>query len=378
MHKDTNFDKIIDQITDAFFIIDAEGIITYASASVNKLVGHSPDGLVGHSSLEFIHPEEHHFAYDNQKKLLSYPGSRVTHDYRILTAHNSYRWMEFVFVNMINIPQVGGIMVQMRDVSERKTTELMLEESQEQFHLFMNHIPAPAWIRDDQSRYVFVNDSFQALMSKSEAELLGKTYQELFPEFIEQINDTDHLCRDYGKEIEFIMQGLNRNGVMKDFVIYKFPIVRSSGKVFIGAIGFDLSRINEAKGIVKSAEDKFKLIFNHAPDAIFIEDEHGQILDANRKACELQGIALPELIGKNILDLTPDHQRASIASQYKDLWAGKINSLSSFTWKVNGEEIPVEIHAGKITHLGSEALILTLRDLSTKVVQVDMPAKKNS
>jgi PAS domain S-box-containing protein len=356
------YDKIIDRITDAFFIIDEKGLITYASSSVSTILGHSPDELTGRSALEFIHPDEHHFAYSNQEILLSYPGSRLTHDYRIVNSHQSYQWMEFTFVNMINIPQVGGIMAQMRDVSERKSVELMLEEVKEQFRLFMSRIPATICLRDSEDRYVFVNEAFENWTGKKGSDLLGRTFYEVFPGSAESIADTDRLCRDFGKEIEYMETGPDKHGVIRDLVIYKFPIPRANGKTLIGALGFDIRRITHSKAIIKEAEDKFKLIFDHSPDAIFIEDEQGIILDANKKACELQGIELQELIGMNILDLTPESKRGMVAEQFTKLWNGELSAVTSFTWAINGQEIPVEIHAGKIQHEGREALVLTLRN----------------
>ncbi len=364
MKQSIKYEQIIDRITDAFFVVGTDGVLSYASESVSKLVGYSPEELIGKSSLDFIHPEEHDLAVENQSMLLSYPGNRITHDYRILNSHNTYQWVECIFVNMTNIPQVGGIMVQMRDVSERKTVELMLEESREQFRMFMSQIPAAAWIRDDEGRYVFMNETFERFMNVKAGEIMGKTFREVFPEYAENIYDTDRLCKDLCKEIEFMERGPDSTGAIKDWVVYKFPIPRSSGKTFIGALGFDVSRMIEAKDLIRAAEDKFKLVFDHAPDAIFIEDEEGCVIDANFKACELQGLSLNELKGKNILELTPEQNRELVASQYRKMWEGDVLSLKSFTWSAQDKEIPVEIHVGKIRHMGKPALILTLRELN--------------
>jgi len=362
MKNSIEYDKIIDRITDAFYIIDSDGTLSYASASVSKILGHSPQNLIGRSALEFIHPDEHHFAYANQEKLLEYPGSRLVHDYRILSAENNYRWMEFTFVNMINIPQVGGVMAQMRDVSERKNIELMLEESRQRFSLFMDKIPACVWIRDQEGRYIYVNKTFKGLTGKSSDELIGKSYHDVFPDSIEPISGTDRLCLDYGKEIEYMERGPDERGIIKDWVIYKFPMPQPDGTTFIGSLGFDISRIIHAKEQITEAEDKFKLVFDNAPDAIFIEDENGIILDANKKACQLQGLELELLRGMNILDLTPEHKRSLVALEFKKLWEQETNSVSSFAWHANGDEIPVEIHAAKTKHGGQEALVLTLRN----------------
>lgn len=361
MAPQARLDRYIERITDAFFIINAEGILTYASSGVSQLVGYSPEELKGRSSLDFIHPDDHPLAIEKQAELLTYPGNRLSHDYRILNKHESYQWMECIFVNMLNIPQVAEILVQMRDVSERKTTELQLQESRELFNLFMSRIPATALIRDDKGRYMFVNETFCIQTGTRMEDVLGKAYEEVFPQFTDQIEETDRICLDLGKEMQYMEKGMDRSGEEKDWIVYKFPIPRSKGRTFIGSLGFDVSRLANAKEAAKHAEDKFKVIFDNAPDAIFIEDEQGTILDANRKACELQGLQLDQLRGKNILDLTPENMKRKVGEQFRELWKGEIQELDSFTWTVKGEEIPVDIHAGRIVHEGREAIILTLR-----------------
>jgi PAS domain S-box-containing protein len=70
---------------------------------------------------------------------------------------------------------------------------------------------------------------------------------------------------------------------------------------------------------------------------------------------------MEELKGKNILDLTPEDMKITVSEQFRKLWKGEIHELDSFTWRVNGEEIPVDIHAGRIVYEGKDAIILTLR-----------------
>ncbi len=363
MKKVEVFNKCIDRVTDVFMILQADGKFTYASNSISEQLGFTSNEVLNKSYPDLIHPDEIDFAVSKFIELVSYPGNRVVMDLQIRTAHDSYRWMECIMLNMLNIPQVSGVLLQIRDVSERKIMELRVEESDMQFRSFMNHLPAATWVRDEQGKYVFVNKVFIEAAGKPESEILGKTPMELFPEMRSNILDSDQLSNSSGKKTEYLEQIVGSDGSVSEWIISKFPIERSNGKTFIGGFGFNISALKKTEERLKDAEQGFLTIFEHSPDAIFIEDEQGNILNANRKACEIQGVSKNRLIGKNILDLTPDSKKSTVKKQFDQMWVGNIPSLISYTWSNYGEEIPVEIHSGRIIYNGKPALILTLRDI---------------
>lgn len=360
------FDKIIDRKTDAFFVIDQEGLLRYASESVTKMFGHTPKDLIGKPAKQFIHPEDQQAASLRHSVLLVYPGNRLTADYRVLNAHGDYSWMECIFNNMINIPPVSGIMVQLRDISERKSFELQLEESEERFRLFMHNAPGAVWMRDDKGTYIFLNEGFERMMDLRGKEVLGKTYDEIFPDRIEHIRDTDRICVNYGKTVEYLEKNIGSDGLERDWVIHKFPLPQSNGKTFIGIFAFDVTKLMHADANIKESENRFRQLFDHSPDAIFIEDEEGVILDANKKAAELQGLPVFNLVGKNILELIPEtepeNEKNKVRQTYKQLFSGEINQLNSLVWKTDGKKIPVDLRASRITYGKKPALILTLRE----------------
>ncbi|HNP47315.1 MAG TPA: PAS domain S-box protein [Bacteroidia bacterium] len=362
VRKPEYFDKLIEHRTDAFFVVDEHGFVLYASPTVNKLFGFDPETLIGKSALEYIHPDDHHAARLRQSVLLVYPGNRVTADYRIRNVHNEFVWMECIFNNMINISQVNGVMVQMREISERKSFELQLEESEERFRIFMNNAPGAAWIRDEHGKYVFMNEAFQQMTNRKMADLIGKTYDAIFPDKAENIRDTDKLCLDYGKSVEYLDRLSSSDGIERDWVIHKFPLPQSNGKVFIGAFAFDYTKILRADQSIRESESRFRHIFDHSPDALFIEDENGVILEANAKAGDLQGVPVSSLIGANMLDLVPENRKAEIKDIHSKFYSGQISKYSACVWMKDGKEIPVDLRASFIQHKGKKALLFSLRE----------------
>lgn len=137
------------------------------------------------------------------------------------------------------------------------------------------------------------------------------------------------------------------------------------GVKLIGAV-MDVTEMESYKEKAFTADQNFRTIFNNAPDAMYVEDEHGTILDANEEACSTQGLSRNQLIGKNILDITPPENRNSVWENFTRLYKGEIKQLIAKSWSKDGKEIPIELKARKIIFEGREALLLNVRELSSR------------
>src|SRR5882757_4174162 len=68
--------------------------------------------------------------------------------------------------------------------------------------------------------------------------------------------------------------------------------------------GGALERIHAEQALHES-EQRFRDLFEGSPDAIFVEDFSGTVLDVNPAACRLHGVTRADLIGKKVSDLVP-------------------------------------------------------------------------
>src|SRR6202043_2018947 len=83
--------------------------------------------------------------------------------------------------NLLGEPSVGAVVVNFRDVTERRRATDALRESQERFARFMQHLPGLAWIKDLDGRYVYANEAADRAFGIPRAELYGKSDADLFP-----------------------------------------------------------------------------------------------------------------------------------------------------------------------------------------------------
>jgi PAS domain S-box-containing protein len=113
---------------------------------------------------------------------------------------------------------------------------------------------------------------------------------------------------------------------------------------------------------LQERERLFRTVYENSPDAFFIEDLDGNVLDANPAACQLHGLSLEELIGKNVSELVPPEHRDSLvhAAALVD------GEVEGYSLGAHGARIPVSIRSTAISYMGQTAILLQVRDMTDR------------
>jgi PAS domain S-box-containing protein len=125
----------------------------------------------------------------------------------------------------------------------------------------------------------------------------------------------------------------------------------------------DLERMTASQ---RASETRFRVLFEHSPDAMFVEDESGHVLDANEAAARLHGVTRAELIGKHVTDLVPPGHRDVVKRDYPKWFAGQLKIYEGYSYTADGRITPVEIKASRLEYDGRPALLLTVRDVTDR------------
>ena len=127
-----------------------------------------------------------------------------------------------------------------------------------------------------------------------------------------------------------------------------------------------LERVHAGNNCAK-AERRFRDLFENSPDAIFVEDLDGTVLDVNFAACVLHGLTREHLIGKNALnDLIPPARHEDARRDFQKLVGGKSSWIEGESLTADGSFTPVEVRAGRMEYGGKPALLLHVRDITER------------
>ena len=255
----------------------------------------------------------------------------------------------------------------LRDITEQKTATNALLEAEWKFKALFEFGPIGVayhkMIYDETGKpcdYYFIdaNERYNELTGVSPK---GMTVRQAFPGIendpFDWIGMFGHVAKT-GETIRF-EQFLETNGRWYDCVGYQYKPDH-----FVAAFN-EITNRKKVELALKESEHHFKVLFDDAPDAMFLADpESRKIVDTNNAACKLFKKQKHELIGLFQYELHPhndiDYSKNTFKTEFeKTLLTGKNNPIENKIISSDGTEIPVEILGqsiqidGKLLMLGS-------------------------
>ncbi|MEL6614529.1 MAG: PAS domain S-box protein [Bacteroidota bacterium] len=130
--NEARFRALVQRSSDVVIVADREGRLTYASPSIGPLLGHDPMAMLGQSVFEFLHPDDQGPGRALFGSLTDASGGVPPTEFRLRHAEGHYVFAEGVGTPLFDDPAIGGLVVNFRDVTDRKRAEAVLVHAKEQ------------------------------------------------------------------------------------------------------------------------------------------------------------------------------------------------------------------------------------------------------
>jgi diguanylate cyclase (GGDEF)-like protein/PAS domain S-box-containing protein len=150
--SEERFHSLVQHSSDVILILTTEGVISYASPSVRRVFGVPEVALVGTDLFGWVHVDDFLKARSFFADVVSRPGSIVQTDVRIRGGKQDWRSVEITCNNLLEDPGLRGIVVNARDVSERKLAEERL--SYQAWHDPLTNLPNRARFMEELGKEI--------------------------------------------------------------------------------------------------------------------------------------------------------------------------------------------------------------------------------
>ena len=124
------FRTLIQNNTDAIMVLNENGEVIFASDSLYRIMGYNADEIIGVNTFNFIYSEDLPALKKHLKKVLKNPEKSMDITYRRVKKDGTIIWCEGTALNLLDDPAVQGIVVNFRDITERKKAEEQIRESE--------------------------------------------------------------------------------------------------------------------------------------------------------------------------------------------------------------------------------------------------------
>src|SRR5688572_23875846 len=350
-------ETLIKNAPDAVFISDLEGKILQANDAVFALLGFRPDELIEQSLSRIITSEETREFLAALREVVE---RGVTRNARLNPRSASGEVIPTTLnASALRDPDgkvIGGIGI-LRDMRE-------LDKARAYAESLIKNAPDPVFVSDLEGKILQANDAVSQLLGFRQDELLEQSLSRFIsPEETREFTAALREVVERGVMRNVVLNPRSASGEVIPTSLNASAVRDLHGKA-IGAIGIlrDMRELDKARAYAES-------LIKNAPDAVFISDLKGKILQANDAVFALLGFRPDELIEQSLSRfISPEETREFTAALKEVVENGSTRNARLNPRSASGEVIPTTLNASALRDpdgrvIGAIGILRDMREL---------------
>lgn len=271
--------SLLQHVLDVVAVLDAGGTLRYVSPAVEAMLGYAPEEVNGTAVFDYVHPDDRERAFGALDESLVRPGVLPPAEFRARRADGAWRHVEVVRNNRLDDSDVGGVVITVRDVTERKEAEQRLKETEVRYRTLVERGPAITYVHMQKpggfSGTTYVSPQVETVLGYVPEEYTSdpefwKTI--VHPEDRERVLTVDERTGLTGEPFDLDFRMFAKDG--------RAVWLRESGthvrtaddgtQVWHGVM-FDISELKRVEGELRKAEERYRTLVEQVPATIYIQ-----------------------------------------------------------------------------------------------------------
>jgi len=364
---------LIDNLPDYIFVKDAESrFITANAAHLRTFGARNLDEVVGKTDFDLFPRELAEQYYADERRVISSGEPLVNREELGLDRDAHEQWLLTTKVPLRDATGcVVGLVGIARDITERKRVEEALKESEQRYRAQFDEALDAIFIADAKTGILTdCNRAAEELVHRAKSDLIGKHQNILHPPgpSAGELSRTfkQHVGGKEGRSLD--AQVITSSGEIRDVSI-KANLLDIGGRKVLQGIFHDITERKRAEEALRESEERFRVLFELAPDAYYLSDLKGTFIDGNKAAERIIGYERDQLIGQSFLKLKllSPKQIVKAAALVARNVLGRPTGPDEFVLnRKDGTRVPVEISTVPVK-IGSQAVVLGIaRDITER------------
>ena len=366
--SEERFRTLIEKSTDLLVVVDSHGTITFAGPSSIEVLGFPPEEMVGVGAVAFIHPDDVERVRRQFRDHRGQAGAAGRVELRARHRNGSWRVLDAVQRSLFHVSGVGGMVVNARDITERKQVEAAVRESEERYRRLVDTMQDVVFTLSLTGSLTSLNAAFERITGWRRDEWVGKPFAELVhPDDLPRALDTFAKVLGERSPGLFEVRIKARDGSWLDGEFSGVPLIENGAVV--GALG----TVRDVTQRRRETEERKHLAaaVEQAAEAIMITDVEGTIEYVNPAFERISGYTAGEVLGANPRILkSGKHDPAFYGQMWETLRRGEVWLGRFVNRRKDGSLIeedatisPVRDPSGRIAHF-----VAVKRDVTKELV----------
>lgn len=268
--SENRFRALIENSSDMIALLNEKAVLTYISPSTKRILGYEIEDVTNYSFYDFIHPEDLSFIKKSLSKAINEKFGIITFQYRFKHKNGSWLWIEATANNLFDVQNIKSIVLNYRDISQRKQAEEDLILQKSYFQQLFESSPEGIVVLDNTDKIINVNKGFERIFQYTLNDIKGKSINEcLVPQ---------NLSEQASQMSQFVLKGeiihkettrKRKDGSVVDVSILGYPIKLGNNQVGVYGIYNDISERKTTEKALKTSEERYRAFVNQSTEGIW-------------------------------------------------------------------------------------------------------------
>lgn len=179
--NDAFYRTLVVQSSDLMLLTNGAGIVKYVGPNIERLLGYTQMEFTGKNVFDYL-PHEYVAPMEQVRDTaLNNPEESIKGETMVLHKNGTWIWVEGNVVNRMDDPIIGGLLINVRDISERKTAEEKIADSELHFKAAFEQVAVGMTNFDLTGSPELINEQFVQLTGYTREQLRTMKYWNLFP-----------------------------------------------------------------------------------------------------------------------------------------------------------------------------------------------------
>ena len=304
--------KILDEIRDGLFTTDHRGVITFVNEPLAQMHGlEGPEEMIGKHFSEFVSPEFRTDVSNRFKKAVEEESYSEVAEFSAIRKNGTTISIQLKHGPIIRDGRIVGTAGVIRDVTDRKRAEQVLEASEKKYRAIVENMSDVVFIVDQTGKLLFITPSVTRLVGYEQSEMIGHNIQEFtFQEdFDPALNNINHAITQKGI-VSNEYRLVRKDGGVLWIQTFTRPLFEGNEVVAVQGSFWDITERKQTEEALRESEEKFRSLVETTSDWIWEVDADCVYTYASPRVRDLLGYEPEEVLGRKPYEFMPPDEAA--------------------------------------------------------------------
>ncbi len=370
--SEQKLDQMLQTMADGMVVVDTQGAFIYANPAAEQILHVHRDEILERYYYEHtwqqIDEAGDLYPLDALPLTIAMREKRTVKnlEHGVVAPNGEIKWLSISAAPLINgTGEVYGAIANFRDVTEHREIETALRNSEQRYRTLFEHAGDAIFVLDLEGHYLDINPaacqqldfSYEELLQMSPADVAVSMDTTDLQKYITLLSQQQHL----------IFEGEHRR---RDGTTFPVEInsryIEYDGQPAILSTSRDITERKAFEEALKNSEQRYRTLFEHSGDAIFVHDMEGRFLDVNQTACEMLGYSRDKLLEMTPQDVAVPEDAQLFSEHMQQLTQDQQIVFEAQHLRQDGTTVPVEVSSRHIEYDGQPAILSTARDITER------------